>query len=215
MREGSGRVSPKTDRRSRQGQESRQRILDATFDIAHERGYAGTSIAEVSARSGLPASSVYWHFASKDELFAEVISHSFEGWWASMPQWRPPPAGRSRADAIAERIQRAVASISANPEFWRLGLMLTLEHQVVEPTARQRFLEIRRFVLDNLAHFWQAVLPPGHEERTPRLPELLARYTMATADGLFVAAQAEGEHDLSVMADLLADSLEAAALRLG
>jgi hypothetical protein len=38
---------------------------------------------------------------------------------------------------------------------------------------------------------------------------------MATADGLFIAAQAEGEHDLPAMADLLADSLEAAALRLG
>jgi hypothetical protein len=38
---------------------------------------------------------------------------------------------------------------------------------------------------------------------------------MATADGLFIAAQAEGEDDLPGMADLLADSLEAAALRLG
>jgi AcrR family transcriptional regulator len=208
-------VAPKTERRSRQGQDSRQRILDATFEIAHERGYAGTSIAEVSARSGLPASSVYWHFANKDELFAEVISHSFERWWASMPQWRPPPADQSRADATAERIRRAVESISANPEFWRLGLMLTLEHQAVEPTARQRFLDIRRFVLDNLARFWEAVLPPGHEERTRGLPQLLARYTMATADGIFIAAQAEGEEDLSAMADLLADSLEAAAQRLG
>src|SRR5512144_2158285 len=43
-------MSAKTDRRSRQGIESRQRILDATFEIAQELGYQGTSIAKVSAR---------------------------------------------------------------------------------------------------------------------------------------------------------------------
>jgi len=71
-----GAVKPKTPRRSRQGQESRQRIIDATFEIAHEQGYQGTSIAKVSARSGLPASSVYWHFADKADLLAACYFNS-------------------------------------------------------------------------------------------------------------------------------------------
>ncbi len=47
------------------------------------------------------------------------------------------------------------------------------------------------------------------------LPERMARFTMAAADGLFVAAQAEGGDDLDVLAELLAESLVAAAVRLG
>lgn len=219
---------PKTPRRSRQGQESRQRILDATFEIAHEQGYQGTSIAKVSARSGLPASSVYWHFADKDALFAEVIQHSFDQWQAAMPAWTPPAPGQRRADALARQIRSAVDSIATSPEFWRLGLMLSLERQPVEPQARARFLEIRQRVQAGMARWWADVLPEGHEQRSPGLPELLARFTMAASDGIFISVQVDDEGaDRALadpaaaeatrrrLADLLADSLEAAALRLG
>lgn len=42
-----------TRRKRANGVESRQRILDATVEIAGERGYEGTSIAAVSAKCGL------------------------------------------------------------------------------------------------------------------------------------------------------------------
>lgn len=221
-------VKPKTPRRSRQGQESRQRIIDATFEIAHEQGYQGTSIAKVSARSGLPASSVYWHFADKDALFAEMIQHSFDQWEAAMPRWTPPAPDERRAEALTVQIRSAVDSIATSPEFWRLGLMLSLERQPVEPQARARFLEIRQRVQAGMARWWEAVLPEGHRERSPGLPQLLARFTMAASDGIFISVQvddegadraladpAEAEAARRRLADLLADSLEAAALRLG
>ncbi len=211
-------MSPRTDRRSRQGAESRQRIIEATFAIANELGYQGTSISKVSARSGLPASSVYWHFADKDELFAEVLQESFDQWNAAMPSWDPPtehrPGARSRHEVVTTQLRTAVASISSSPEFWRLGLMLALERQAIEPIARKRFVEIRRSVIETLAAFWDAALPAGHAERSPGLPQLLARFTMAATDGIFISAQVDGPSDLALLAELLADSLEAAATRL-
>src|SRR5262245_56203989 len=73
-RKGTGDV---VRRQRRQGTESRLRILEATFELAHELGYQGTSISKVVERSGLPVSSVYWHFADKDALFAAMIQHSY------------------------------------------------------------------------------------------------------------------------------------------
>ena len=67
-------------KRRANGDESRRKILAAAAEIAGERGYDGTSISAVSERSGLPASSIYWHFADKDELIAAVIRDSFERW---------------------------------------------------------------------------------------------------------------------------------------
>jgi hypothetical protein len=64
-----------------------------------------------------------------------------------------------------------------------------------------------------MASFWRHQLPRGHERRTPGLPELLARVTMATADGLFVSAQIDSDCDYNRFADLLTDMLEAAARR--
>src|SRR3954454_18904441 len=69
-------------KRRANGEASRQRILDAAAEIAGERGYEGASIHLVSERSGLPASSIYWHFKDKDELIAAVIDRSFERWTA-------------------------------------------------------------------------------------------------------------------------------------
>ena len=64
-------------RKRADGELSRGRILDAATEIAAERGYEGTSIALVSAKCGLPASSIYWHFTNKDDLIAAVIERSF------------------------------------------------------------------------------------------------------------------------------------------
>ncbi len=52
---------------------------------------------------------------------------------------------------VAEHVRLAVDGIAQKPEFWRLGLMLTLEDQPVELLARRRFVEIRRDVLDHLS----------------------------------------------------------------
>src|SRR5258708_1409138 len=114
-------------RRRADGEESRRRILDAAAEIAGERGYDGTSIAAVSARSGLPASSIYWYFANKDGLIAAVIERSFERWLAAVAL---PGA---EAGDMSERVRAmAVAMAKAlldTPDFLRLGLMLALERR--------------------------------------------------------------------------------------
>lgn len=206
-------MTPKTDRRSRQGAESRQRIIEATLELAHELGYTATSIAKVSARSGLPPSSVYWHFNSKDDLFAAVIDDSFDQWRRSRPRWEAPVDSQDLPSVVRERVAAAVASIATNPYFWRLGLMLTLESHPVEPTARQRFVDIRKRVLDAMAEFWEQVLPadlaPGSGAARSRL---YAEFTLATSDGLFIAAQAEGGADIEALGDMLAQALTALAL---
>ncbi|MGD9881133.1 MAG: TetR/AcrR family transcriptional regulator [Reyranella sp.] len=198
----------------RRGAESRLRILEATFALAHELGYQGTSISKVVERSGLPASSVYWHFADKDALFAAMIHHSFEQWAASLPRWSATAGTVSRRDELARRIRSAIASIASSPEFWRLGLVLSLQRQPGELQARRLFKQIRRRVIASMAEFWRQALLRRPGRRSGDLPEMLARITMATADGLFVSAQIDSERDHERLADLLADMLESAAVRL-
>src|SRR6476660_10499701 len=83
-------VPPKSRRRRADGELSRERILDAATEIAAERGYEGTSIALVSKKCGLPASSIYWHFKDKDDLIAAVIERSFASWLSA---WNVPTEG--------------------------------------------------------------------------------------------------------------------------
>ena len=84
-----GKDQPKRRKRA-DGELSRERILDAATEIAAERGYEGTSIALVSAKCGLPASSIYWHFKDKDDLIAAVIERSYATW---LTAWQFPDEG--------------------------------------------------------------------------------------------------------------------------
>lgn len=70
-------VRRKTSRTHARGEESRQRILYAALEIAVRRGYDGTTIGAVSAATGLPASSLYWHFENKDQLLAAGLDLSY------------------------------------------------------------------------------------------------------------------------------------------
>ena len=63
--------------------------------MATERGYDGTTISLVSKKSGLPPTSIYWHFTDKDDLIAAVIERSFQRWLAALEL----PGGRGRPDA--------------------------------------------------------------------------------------------------------------------
>ena len=55
-------------------QDSRENMIRATVDLLRERGYSGTSLGDVLARSGGPRGSIYHHFpGGKQELVTEAL----------------------------------------------------------------------------------------------------------------------------------------------
>ena len=183
---------PSRPRRSRaDGELSRSRILDAATEIAAERGYEGTSIALVSAKCGLPASSIYWHFKDKDDLIAAIIERSFAAWLAA---WQVPeiPEQISEQDVEQHFLQLVAATGKAlldSPDFLRLGLMLGLERRPVEPRARTMFLQVRAQALQQLAETFRQFVPA----LTAAESDQLVLYAVAAADGLFIAKEVGGD----------------------
>ena len=128
--------------------------------MATERGYDGTTISLVSKKSGLPPTSIYWHFADKDDLIAAVIERSYQRWLAALEL---PGGQAARTLALELGTQLAKALLDA-PDFLRLGLMLTLEHRPVEPRARQMFLQVRDNAFHRFAQIVRDVAPELDEE---------------------------------------------------
>ncbi|NEB03486.1 TetR/AcrR family transcriptional regulator [Streptomyces sp. SID13726] len=200
---------PTVRKKRANGVESRQRILDATVEIAGERGYEGTSIAAVSAKCGLPASSIYWHFKDKDDLIAAVIERSFETWLAAVDlPGKETGTPLARVTAMAADIAR---SLVAAPDFLRLGLMLALERRPTEPRGRTVFLQVRDIAGQKIAEAI-ADLFPGLDENAVRM---LTTYTIAGADGLFVHREIHGEEvDLVALFEFHARLVHDAAARM-
>jgi AcrR family transcriptional regulator len=201
-----GNEQPKRRKRA-DGELSRERILDAATEIAAERGYEGTSIALVSAKCGLPASSIYWHFKNKDDLIAAVIERSFADW---LKAWQVPGEGAPRDRLVGLAMQIAKALLDS-PDFIRLGLMLALERRPVEPRARAMFLQARAQTYDDLAETMRGFMPELTEAQTHQL----VTYAIAGADGLFIAKEIGGDAvDLLELFELHAQALFDTALRL-
>lgn len=54
--------------------ETRQRILDIAVDLFIEQGYAGTSVRDISERLGMTKGSLYYHFASKEDVLTALVT---------------------------------------------------------------------------------------------------------------------------------------------
>lgn len=178
-----------TERKRRaDGELSRTRILDAATEIAAERGYEGTSIGLVSAKCGLPASSIYWHFKDKDDLIAAVIERSFATW---LNAWNlvPPTSDTDPQEQILGLTDRTAKVLLEAPDFLRLGLMLALERRPTEPRAKTMFTQVRARAFDQLKETFRAVMP----QLTDAHVHQLAAYALAGADGLFIAKELGGD----------------------
>jgi AcrR family transcriptional regulator len=81
---------------------TRERILDAAAAAFRERGFAATRLSDIAERAELQAPSLYYHFASKEELIEVVlalgVTRTFEHVRARVAEVpEDDPLGRLRA----------------------------------------------------------------------------------------------------------------------
>ncbi|WP_020586504.1 TetR family transcriptional regulator [Desulfobacter curvatus] len=62
----------------KEAQKTRQQILDAALKICSEKGYSKTTFVDIANEIGLTKGAVYWHFKTKPELLAAMISYGEE-----------------------------------------------------------------------------------------------------------------------------------------
>ena len=171
----------KPTKKQQQGEQSREQILDATEKLMSSRGYAATSISDIRKACGLPASSIYWHFGSKDGVLAAVMERGAERYFAAIP-----------VDAdIDQQLAAVIAQQEQHPDFLRLFLLLSLERNddpaVTEVVRRVRDRAIARFG-EAIASLVPADVPAAKAQRV--VAELAAIAT-ALSDGIFLAEHLE------------------------
>lgn len=204
------RSTPRTPRQPRG--KSKEQILQAALRLAVERGYDGTTMADVSAESGLPIGSVYWHFTNKEQLFVALLEHSYE-------KWMEIYAGPVK---LREKVTRGIiGSVGADPEddytleesFLRVAQIMALDKRLgglgEESEVRRTYVRIRAKMFEvNVARVRESV-PPELVEAYPELPTRLAVLALALADGFYVHANSDVHLDFEMYADMASQALEA------
>ncbi|ANE79713.1 TetR family transcriptional regulator [Mycobacterium adipatum] len=168
--------------RQRQGEDSRELILDATERLMATQGYAATSISHIRRETGLPASSIYWHFGSKEGVLAAVMERGAQRYFAQLP--------RSSGDIEAQRAAAAKLMV-ANPDFFRLVYMLSLERSD-DPAVAAAVRRVRDTAIAGFADVIRPLLPDDlAPDRAEHIVAELAAVATAMSDGIFFADHLE------------------------
>src|SRR3712207_3258500 len=69
----SPRPRGRTPRAERDPDQSRLELLDAAEVVFARRGFAGATVGEIVRSSGLSKGTFYWHYASKEALFLDLV----------------------------------------------------------------------------------------------------------------------------------------------
>ncbi|MFI8179711.1 TetR/AcrR family transcriptional regulator [Actinacidiphila glaucinigra] len=103
-------------------QATRQRLFRAAVTLIAEQGFSATTVDEIAERAGVAKGTVYYNFASKNELFEELLRHGVGLLTASLRDAGAEVTARggSHVDAIDAMIRAGLAFIAEYPSFTQL-----------------------------------------------------------------------------------------------
>ena len=165
-----------------QGDRSRKEILDAASRLAAQTSYAATSISDICKACGLPASSIYWHFGSKQGLFAAVLEQGAHDWEAQFGATLA--AVRGGQGYLRRWLIACAKTMQEQPNVLRLLLLLPLEQQETDPVVA----DVARRVRQGAVGLTQTAIDKAFEPRlSPQRRDDLAELIVSYMHGAFLA----------------------------
>jgi AcrR family transcriptional regulator len=190
---------------NRRGVRSRERVLDAAERIMAEYGFEAATLARVVEEAGIPMSSVYHYFGSKDGILLAVMERGADRFFADLPDMR------RRAGRPAQHLVRVVSAVTRtlerHPSFLRLLIAFAAQPPAAGDGEVQAVIcRVREHALGLLRA--QIAVAFGDEPLSPATDQL-ARFALAAIDGAFVATQADPGVTLERLLQPLVPSLVA------
>ncbi|MFI1091321.1 TetR/AcrR family transcriptional regulator [Streptomyces sp. NPDC020917] len=101
---------------------TRRKLYEAAVTLIAEQGFSATTVDEIAERAGVAKGTVYYNFASKNDLFEELLRHGVGRLTVSLRRAEEETAagGGSRVDALDAMIRAGLTFIVRNPSFTQL-----------------------------------------------------------------------------------------------
>ena len=151
-------------RPNRRGVKSRELVLDAAERVMAEHGFEAATLARVVEEAGIPLSSVYHYYGSKEGILLAVMERGAERFFDDLPI--PNRRLGRPATHLATVLSTAARTLERHPNFLRLLIVFA-----VQPPARAGgeieavVTRVRRLGLDRLRE--QIALAFGDDPDSP------------------------------------------------
>jgi AcrR family transcriptional regulator len=193
------------------GARSREVVLDAAESLMSEQGFQAATVAALVERSGIPPSSIYHYFGSKEGVLLAVMERGAERFFAVMPQ--PDRRVGSRVEHLRALVATGAATLERHPDFLRIALVMAAQPaNAGEGKVHEVVNRVRELALVRLRAQMQIVFGLDADREAA---DHLARFALATIDGAFVAHQALPELSLGGLLEHLPVALVAVRRELG
>ncbi len=118
---GGGTITPMESSSTRR-QATRRKLFEAAVTLIAEQGFSSTTVDEIAERAGVAKGTVYYNFASKNELFEELLRHGIELLATSLQEAADGAAARggTRVDALDAMIRAGLDFIARYPALTQL-----------------------------------------------------------------------------------------------
>jgi AcrR family transcriptional regulator len=158
--------------RDRAGSETRALLVEKAAAVFAERGYANTTIADITLAAGVSRATCYVYFASKDEVFQAVAERLRD---LLLEAHELPDVDADDLHEVARRATVAFFEIYAA----HATVLRVIEHQaLVDPVIAEIWTETRERPLRRTVRFVQRIRAAGHR-RTAGSPRAIAEATIA------------------------------------
>ncbi len=203
-RAASARAPGRRSRTQARGDVSRNEIMDAASRLVLAHGYKGMTVSALCQETGLPPTSIYWHFGSKEGVLLAAMQRSAERFSAEAGTL--DNLGATPRDRLAVLLLAAGSALQERPEFLRMLMRLVLQQEGLGAVSSSLH-EMRMLGRTAL----MATLRTAYESLGPALTDEVARGVIDTAialfDGAFIALQIDSATNRERMFGQLADVL--------
>ena len=194
---------------NRRGARSRQVVLDAAERVMARDGYEAATVARIVAEAGIPPSSIYHYFGSKEGILLAVLERGAQRFLDALPEGEPPPG--PRVQRVRVLVTVIGSTLERRPDFLRLLIALATQPPAAgNGEVRAVINRVRAVAIERLAAQLAAIFAVGADAPVTRD---LARFAMAAFDGAFVAYQASPDMRLGQTLAYLPEALVAIARR--
>ena len=192
------------------GEVTRQKIIEQAAPLFNRLGYAGCSMQDIMAATGLEKGGLYRHFSSKEELAGEAFRYS----WAKVldTRWEGIDAVEGSVEKLRFLVRRFVEIRSIIPGGCPV-LNTAIDVDDGNPALRKLVQKAVQEWKTRIADIVAAGMKQG-EIRADVEPRTIANVVIATLEGALMISRLEGSrtaiHDAEVTLEKIVVELRAA-----
>jgi AcrR family transcriptional regulator len=142
------RQSPRRARTRPTREETRSRLLSAAGEVFSRQGYERATLADVAAAAGLTKGAVYSNFASKEELFFELMNERVS---ERIEMVKEAAAKTTDLSGLLADVGGGLGELVATQRDWQVLFIEFWLFAVRNPELRTDFVEHRRRIRELIA----------------------------------------------------------------